>query len=113
MRATVRTTHLAAGLPNLCDDLRVREAQEGIYRADLELRSCRDFVREPLPATVAWALACRVLDAATARRRRLKALVCRFWSLRRASDRAHLKVGEVEARADGTTYPLESSCHPM
>jgi len=104
MLAAVRKAHLAAGLPNPCDDSRVREAKAGFRRADLEIRPSRDLVRVPLPAKVVWSLARRALDAAPTRRRRLTALVCQFWWLRRASDVARLNVGEVEARADGTTH---------
>lgn len=58
----------------------------------------------PLSAQVVSDLARRALTAAPARRRRLTALVCQFWWLRRASDLARMTVGEVDARPDGTTH---------
>jgi len=104
MLAAVRKAHLAAGHTNPCDDTRVREAKAGFRRAGLALRPARDPVRVPLSARVVWDLARRATTAAPARRRRLTALICQFWWLRRASDVARMKVGEVEARPDGTTH---------
>jgi len=79
MLASVRKTHVAAGLPDPCDDERVREAKADFRLADIEIRPSDFPIRVPFPATVAWALARRALIARSPRNRRLTALVFQVW----------------------------------
>ena len=101
--AAVRKRHLAAGQPNPCDDVTVREAKAGFRRAGLAYRPVTKLARVPLPAAVAWQLAALAARSPTVRRHRLTAVVLQFWWMRRAGDITRLTLGDVDVRADGST----------